>query len=166
MMPAPPPSGKRIMPSPSDETGQTWSLRSRSLSLLFGRLRLSVALLLSGRFALGHCVPFRSASPLGRCRSFQESVGFLWSLRFPSRCSFGTLTLSVTAFLWVRFALGRVAPSGNPAVPIGTVLRTSRSLSLLLDADAFCHCVPFWSASPCGRVAPSGNLVVFGVHWH
>ena len=84
-----------------------------------------------GRFALGHCVPFRSASPLGRCRSFRESVGFLWSLRFPSRCSFGTLTLSVTAFLWVRFALGRVAPSGNPAVPIGTVLRTSRSLSLL-----------------------------------
>ena len=108
-----------------------------------------------GRFALGNCVPFRSASPLrrvapfwsasplGRCRSFQESVGFLWSasplgrvaplgtLRFPSRCSFGTLTLSVTAFLWVRFALGRVAPSGNPAVPIGTVLRTSRSLSLL-----------------------------------
>ena len=84
-----------------------------------------------GRFALGHCRSFSVgfASP-SRC-SFQESVGFLWSLRFPSRCSFGTLTLSVTAFLWVRFALGRVAPSGNPAVPIGTVLRTSRSLSLL-----------------------------------
>ena len=96
-----------------------------------------------GRFALGRCRSFLVASLsvtaflFGRLRlsvavaPSGNPLDSFWSLRFPSRCSFGTLTLSVTAFLWVRFALGRVAPSGNPAVPIGTVLRTSRSLSLL-----------------------------------
>ena len=65
---------------------------------------------------------------LGRCRSFQESVGFLWSasplgrvaplgtLRFPSLRSFGYASLSVALLLpgILRFPLERCfAPLGR-----------------------------------------------------
>ena len=96
-----------------------------------------------GRFALGRC---RSFSVGFASRSLSLLPGIRWiplvGFASRSRCSFGYASLSVALLLWDadafrhcvplgRFALGRVAPSGNPAVPIGTVLRTSRSLSLL-----------------------------------